>query len=149
MRPYSRTVRSGINTGFVVSAAQLYFGKIVDSTLSTMISGKVTAPTHPSQATDDPTDPMYNFQDEYWEETPDLFDSELGKTADNSLREITANKKYREIDDAAMWNRYVAFGFHQFEDCISFSAKWKRATENNDPLDFARNDNSEPPMEDF
>ena len=99
-----------------------------------MISGKVTAPTHPSQATDDPTNPMYDFQDAYWEETPDLFDSERGKTTDNNIREIT-NKKYREIGDAAMWNRYVAFGFHQFDDCISFSVAWKRATENNDPLD--------------
>ena len=34
-----------------------------------------------------------------------------------------------------MQNRYVAFGYHQFDDCMSFAAKWKRASENKDPLD--------------
>lgn len=99
-----------------------------------MISGKVTAPTHPSQATDDPTSPMYDFQEDYWEEPPELFDSEREKTADNTIREIT-NKKYGEIGDAAIWNRYVAFGYHQFDDCITFAATWKRASEKDDPLD--------------
>ena len=79
-----------------------------------MISGKVTAPTHPSQATDDPNHPMYDFQDEHWEETPDLFDSERGKTTDNNLREIT-NRKYREIGDVVILHNQADIAkFHNY-----------------------------------
>jgi hypothetical protein len=27
----------------------------------------------------------------------------------------------------AMWNQYVAFGFHQFDDCFAFAEKWTKA----------------------
>jgi hypothetical protein len=34
-----------------------------------------------------------------------------------------------------MWNQYVAFGYHQFDYCLSFAAKWKRVIANGNILE--------------
>ena len=81
-----------------------------------MNSGTVTAPPSSAFSVHDPDNPMYDIQIDTWEETPELFRIERDKTAINEQRDYH-NRKYKENGNCAMWNRYVAFGFHQFADC--------------------------------
>jgi hypothetical protein len=99
-----------------------------------MKSGTVTAPPYSASSVHDPDNPMYDIQTNTWEETPELFLFERDQTVINDQRDYN-NKKYRENGDCAMWNRYVAFGFHQFDDYYSFAIKWKKASAQENPTE--------------
>ena len=99
-----------------------------------MTTGTVFAPPTAAFSVHDPDNPMYRFQTDTWEETPDPFPCECEQTEFNDLRESN-NKKYRDIGDCELWNQYIAFGFHQFDDCFSFEAQWKKVSRIEDPME--------------
>ena len=100
-----------------------------------MNSGTVTAPPYSSSSVHDPDNPIYDIQIDNWEETLELFRFERDQTVINEQRDYN-NRKYKEENgDCAMWNRYVAFGFHQFDDCNSFADKWKQADTSDIPTE--------------
>ena len=99
-----------------------------------MISGSVHDPSSGSTSIFDPDNPMYVIQGDYWEETPELFASELTNIEQISRRDEN-NKNYRANGECSVWNSYVAFGYHQFDDCYTFAAEWKQVTEKIDPLE--------------
>lgn len=99
-----------------------------------MIPGSTFDPSSSSTSIFDPDNPMYDIHGEYWEETPDLFATELIKN-DQISRRDDSNRKYQVNGDCTIWNSYVAFGYHQFEDCYAFADQWKKVLSKKDPLD--------------
>jgi hypothetical protein len=99
-----------------------------------MTSGRDPDPPYVTPSVHDPNNPMYRIQEDTWEETPDLFPAERANTADTARRD-TNNKLYHDVGNCATWNSYVAFGFHQFADCVEFAVKWEAVTNSDNPLE--------------
>ena len=71
----------------------------------------------------DISQPEYTFETEIWGEPPFQFPEEY-----LNLEMVTARKQsdetYKRVGNVTTWNRYIALGYHVYDNCFQFDTQW-------------------------